>query len=209
MIAERNGEHDQRGRARCAMSIARLTMLLKPCSGTSLMLMTGTPSRSSSRARSAITCSRSGTTLTSTHLAARALEQLEHPDVLLGRQRDVEVIDRLARGDLGGLVERAEQRQAAVAEMIAGRAVVDEADDLVAELAVLENLVGDQPAELAGAGDQDPLEADAGAPAALEHLAHQLARRVGQRDVQHEEDRPDRPATPRSAPRPWPRRVAK
>ena len=31
------------------------------------------------------------------HLAAGALEQLEHPHVLLGRQRDVEVIDRLAR----------------------------------------------------------------------------------------------------------------
>ena len=82
-----------RSRRRCA----RLTTLLKPCSGTSLMLMTGTPSRSSSRARSAITCSRSGTTLTSTHLAAGALDQLEHLHVLLGRQRDVEVIDRLAR----------------------------------------------------------------------------------------------------------------
>ena len=28
------------------------------------------------------------------HLAARALEELEHPHVLLGRQRDVQVIDR-------------------------------------------------------------------------------------------------------------------
>ena len=56
---------------------------------------------------------------------------------------------------------------------------------------MLENLVGDQAAELAGAGDQDPLEADAGAPAALEHLAHELARGVRQRDVEDEEDRPD------------------
>ena len=69
------------------------------------MLMTGTPSRSSSRARSAITCSRSGTTLTSTHLAAGALEQLEHLHVLLGRQRDVQVVDRLARRDLRRLVD--------------------------------------------------------------------------------------------------------
>lgn len=38
-----------------------------PCSETSLMLMIGTPSRSSRRARRAITCNRSGTTLTSTH----------------------------------------------------------------------------------------------------------------------------------------------
>ena len=189
---ERNRQHDQRRRSRSRCRSPRLTMLLKPCSGTSLMLMTGTPSRSSSRARSAITCSRSGTTLTSTHLAAGALDELEHLHVLLGRQRDVEVIDRLARRDLGRFVDRAEQRQAAVAEVIARRPVVDEADDLIAELAVLEDLVGDQAAQLAGAGDQDPLEADAGAPAALEHLAHQLARREGQRDVEHQEDRPDR-----------------
>ena len=67
-----------------------------------------------------------------------------------------------------GLGERAEQRQAAVADVIAAGAVVDEADDLEAELAVLEHLVGDHPAEIAGAGDQHALEADAGAPAALE-----------------------------------------
>src|SRR5436190_2203354 len=58
------------------MSIPRFTRLLNPCSGTSLMLMTGTPSRSSRRARSAITWSRSGTTLTSTHSQlARARNQ--------------------------------------------------------------------------------------------------------------------------------------
>ena len=67
---------------------------------------------------------------------------------------------------------------------------------------MLEDLVRDQPAELAGAGDQDPLQADAGAPAALEHLAHQLARREGQDDVQHQEDAPRPAATLRSAPRP-------
>src|SRR5436190_2141794 len=82
-----------------AMSIARFTTLLKPCSGTSLMLMTGMPSRSSSRARSAITCRRSG--------------------------------------------------------------------------------------------DENPLEADAGAPSPFEDLAHQLARRVSERHVQSEEDAPD------------------
>src|SRR5258708_7021171 len=82
------------------MSRPRLTMLLKPWRGTALMLMTGTPSRSSRRARSA-------------------------------------------------------------------------------------------PA-LAGAGEENPFEADAGAPAPLEHFTHELARRVGERDVQHEEDRPDR-----------------
>ena len=184
--------------AEIAMSIARLTTLLKPCSGTSLMLMIGMPSRSSRRARSAITCSRSGTTLTSTHSRLDALEQLQHPDVLFGRQRDVEVIDAFARRDLAGLVERAEQRQAAVAEMVAAGAIVDEADDLVAELAVLEDLVGDQPAELAGAGDQDALQADARAPAPLEQLAHELARREREQHVDDEEERPDRAARPRT-----------
>ena len=56
---------------------------------------------------------------------------------------------------------------------------------------MLEDLVRDEPAELAGAGDQDPLQADAGAPAALERLAHQLARRERQQHVEDEEERPD------------------
>ena len=77
-------------------------------------------------------------------------------------------------------LERAEQRQAAVADVIAAGAVVEEADDLEAELAVLEHLVGDHAAEVAGAGNQDALEADARLPAALERLAHELARRVGE-----------------------------
>ena len=117
--------------------------------------------------------------------------------MLVERQRHVELIDALAPDDLAGLGERAEQRQPAVAEVIAAGAVVDEADDLVAQLAVLEDLVGDEPAEVAGAGDEDPLQADAGAPAALEHLAHDLARRERQRDVEDQEERPDRAARPR------------
>ena len=60
--------------------------------------------------------------------------------------------------------------------MIAGGPVVEEPDDLEAELAVLEDLVGDELAEVAGAGDQHALQADARLPAALERLAHELAR---------------------------------
>ena len=45
-----------------AISVMRFTTLLNPRRGTSLMLMSGRPSRSSSRARSAMNCSRSGTT---------------------------------------------------------------------------------------------------------------------------------------------------
>ena len=100
------------------------------------------------------------------------------------------MIDRLARRNLGGVVDRAEQREAAIAEMIAGRAIVDEADDLVPELTAFENSVGDEASQLARSGDENPLEADAGAPAPLEDFAHDLARREGERDVQDQEDRP-------------------
>ena len=77
-------------------------------------------------------------------------------------------------GDLGRVGQRAEQRQAAVAEVVAAGAIVDEADHLIAELAVLEHAVGDHAAQVAGAGDEDALQADAGAPPPLEQLAHAL-----------------------------------
>ena len=80
------------------MSIARFSTLLKPRSGTSLRLMIGRPSRSSSRARSAMNCSRSGTTWMSTPFAAGRLDEAEHLDVLVERQRDVEVVDALRAG---------------------------------------------------------------------------------------------------------------
>jgi hypothetical protein len=55
---------------------------------------------------------------------------------------------------------RAEQRQPAVADVVAAGAVVEEAHDLEAELAVLEQLVGHHAPELAGAGDEHPLQPD-------------------------------------------------
>src|SRR5262249_40439368 len=125
-------------------------------------------------------------------LTAGAVDELQHLDVLLGRQRDIEVIDAFAGCDLRRLLGGAEEREAAIAEVIARRPIVDEADDLVAELSVLEDLVGDQAPELAGTRDENALEADAGAPAPLERFAHQLARREGERDVQHEEEAPRR-----------------
>ena len=56
---------------------------------------------------------------------------------------------------------------------------------------MLQNLLGDDAAEVAGAGDQNPLESDAGLPAPLEDLAHELARAERQRDIDHEKQRPD------------------
>src|SRR5262245_39273614 len=75
--------------------------------------------------------------------------------------------------------------------MVARGAIVNESDDLIPELTMLENAVGDEPAQLARPGNQNALEADARAPATLERLAHELARRIGQDDVQNEEDAPD------------------
>ncbi len=91
----------------------------------------------------------------------------------------------------GASAQRAEQRQAAVAQVIAAGAIVDEADHLIAELAVLKNLLGDDAAEVAGAGNQDALQSEARFPAPLEHLAHELARSERQRDVDHQEQGPD------------------
>ena len=80
-------------------------------------------------------------------LAVGVLHEAEHLHVLLERERDVEVVDLLALQDLGRLVERAEQRQAAVSEVRAAfGAVVHEADHLQAEFAVFEDAIDDQPA---------------------------------------------------------------
>src|SRR5207249_4887571 len=107
-------------------------------------------------------------------LARRRIEQIEHLEVLFRRKRDVQVIDLLARRNLRRFVGRPENRQPAVAEMISG-SVVDEPDDFIAELAVLDDLVGDEPAELARTGDENPAQAHARTPAPLEDLAHDLA----------------------------------
>ena len=111
--------------------------------------------------------------------------------MLFERQRDVEMVDVLLLDDFGGVGQRAEQRQAAIAEMIAAGAIVDEADHLIAELAMLKNFFGDDAAEVAGAGDEDALEPDAGLPAPLEHFAHELARAERERHVEDEEQGPD------------------
>ncbi len=75
--------------------------------------------------------------------------------------------------------------------MIAAGAIVDEADHLIAELAVLKNLLGHDAAEVAGAGNQNALQPEAGFPAPFEQLADELARAERQRDVDDQEQRPD------------------
>ena len=93
--------------------------------------------------------------------AVGLFDQAEHLDVLFERERDIEMIDALLPDDLAAFGERAEQRQAAVADVVACGSIVEEADDLEPELAVLEQLVRDEPAEVAGTRDQHALEPDA------------------------------------------------
>ena len=124
-------------------------------------------------------------------LAAGRFDQVQQLQVFFERQRHVEVVHLLARRDVGGLGQRAEQRQPAVAEVVAAGAIVHEADDLIAKFAMLENLVGHHAAEIAGAGNQDAAQADAGDPAAFQRLADELARQVAEPDVADEEQPPD------------------
>ena len=74
--------------------------------------------------------------------------------------------------------------------MVAARTVVEEPDDLQAEVPVFEDSVGQQAPEFTRAGDEHPLEADARSPAALEELAHEFARAEGEQDVDCEKQRP-------------------
>src|SRR5687768_13035433 len=76
--------------------------------------------------------------------------------------------------------------------MIAAGFVVDEADDLIAELAMLEDAIRHHAAEIAGAGDQNAAQPDARQPPALEGFADELARQVAERDVADQENAPHR-----------------
>ena len=125
-------------------------------------------------------------------LAAGDLHQVEQLGVLLERQRDIQVIDPFALCDLDDLGERAEQRQSAVADVIAAGAIVDEADHLIAR------------ARGAAACGRRPCGRDRPAPAMRmrfrpiparqrrsSSFAHGFARRVGEHPRQREEQAPD------------------
>ena len=84
-----------------ATSTMRFSTLLKPRSGTSLMLMIGRPSRSSSRARKRDELQQVGHDVDVDALAAGELDHAEHLDVLFDRQRDVDLVHLLAQRRLG------------------------------------------------------------------------------------------------------------
>ncbi len=126
-------------------------------------------------------------------LARRELHDAEHLHVLLDRQRDVDLVDPLAGGDLRQLLHGAEKRQAAITDGV-GRAgtVVHESNQDKTELRVLEDAIGHHAAELADADDQHALETDATTPPVLQQVADDLARRVREDDGQADEERPHR-----------------
>ena len=115
--------------------MTRLTMLFQPRSGTSLRLMIGMPSRSSSAALIVAYCTRSGTTLMSTHSLLHALDELaaawRAPRGAARRRAG----RRGARRATSMAWSSVPSTGSAGAPSAAAR-VVQEADDAVAQLAV-------------------------------------------------------------------------
>src|SRR5262245_23921087 len=75
--------------------------------------------------------------------------------------------------------------------MIALGPIVHEADDLVAQLAVLDDLVRDETPQFTRTGDENTLEAQPGAPPSLEHLSHEQGRPEGNGNVQNQKQAPN------------------
>ena len=112
--------------------------------------------------------------------------------MLVERQGDVELVDLLAFQDVAHLGERPQQRQPSIALAVAG-AVVDEADDAVAELAMMEHLVHDVTGDVAGSRDENPLEAHTLAPLPLQRGPDRGAGRISEDRAEHQEQRPHHP----------------
>ncbi len=122
-------------------------------------------------------------------LAAGELDDAEHLHVLVERQGDVDFVDAVAQADVGGLGHAAEQRQAAIADArrsADGRSSTNPTSLKPSSLCSRIRSATMRP-EIAGADDEHALEADAGAPAAAQQIAHELARAEGEQDVEREE----------------------
>src|SRR4029079_19605738 len=83
------------------------------------------------------------------------------------------------------------ERQAAISEMVAARAIVDKAENLIPQLAVFENLVRHHATEIARAGDENSPQPHACDPASFERFAYDFSREIPECDVQEEENAPD------------------
>jgi len=55
---------------------------------------------------------------------------------------------------------------------------------------MLQHAIGHHTPEIADTGDENALQPDAGAPAALEELARELTQRVREHDGEHQEEHP-------------------
>ena len=73
------------------------------------------------------------------------------------------------------LAQRAEERQPAIADMVAGRAVIEEPNHLESEFPVFEHLVRDKLAKIGGTDNQHSFQPDSGLPAPFERFANELA----------------------------------
>ncbi len=76
---------------------------------------------------------------------------LDHAPVGVERQRQDHLVDAVLGDHPGDLVQVAQHRDVEVAAVALGRVVVEKADHLEAELAVVEDLAGDLAAQIAGA----------------------------------------------------------
>ena len=92
--------------------------------------------------------------------------------MLFERQGDLQVVDLRAERDLRRLAD-CPAGQAAVAEVVTAGPIATK-PTICSRARDAENLVGDHPPEVAGAGNQHPPQSDAGNPPALEGLRMNL-----------------------------------
>ncbi len=106
--------------------MTRLVMLLQPWSGTSLRLMIGMPSRSSSAARIVAYCTTSGTTFRSTHSLLSPWTSGDEPVMVLERQRHVDLVGPRALHRVARVRDRPDHAEAGVSDGLL--ALAQEAD---------------------------------------------------------------------------------
>ena len=143
-------------------SMRRLTALLNPCSGDVVDVDQRQAVEFLEPCAQRDELQESGHHLDVDALAVRHFDQAEHGHVPFERQGHVQLVDPLAGHHVPRVGQRAQQRQAAVAHVVAaGDLVVEESHDVVPELGVPQAPVGDVACELAGAGDEHAPEPDA------------------------------------------------
>ncbi len=192
-----------------ATSTSRLMTLLKPRSGTSLMPMMRQPVEilETGAQRDELQQVRNDVHVEA--LAAGEFHDAEHLEVFVERQRDVDVVDALAAADVRRIGDGAEHRQAAIADGVGRRRGSSTKPMSLKPSSPWSRMrSATMRPRSPDADDQHVLQADAGPPAPAQQIAHDLARRVSERDGEAQEEQPDgardRDGTPRRvASTPW------